>query len=40
MKIRSISRMRGEDADLKPLGFRAGTRDSVLADLAAIYRLG
>ncbi|MCY2952537.1 MAG: hypothetical protein NTU53_11250 [Planctomycetota bacterium] len=35
-----ISRMRGEDVDLKSLGFRTGTRDSVLADLAAIYRLG
>lgn len=35
-----ISRMRGEDVDLKSLGFRTDTRDSVLADLATIYRLG
>jgi len=32
--------MRGEDVDLKSLGFRTDTRDSVLADLATIYRLG
>ena len=35
-----ISRMRGEDVDLKSLGFRSGTRDSVLADLATFYHLG
>ncbi len=35
-----IARMRDEDVDLKSLGFRSGTRDTVLAELAAIYRLG
>jgi hypothetical protein len=35
-----IARMRGEDVDLKALGFRSGTRDDVLTELARVYRLG
>ena len=35
-----IVRMRGEDIDLKALGFRSGTRDEVLTELARVYRLG
>jgi hypothetical protein len=35
-----ISRMRGEDVDLKSVGIRTGTRESVLAELAMVYRLG
>jgi hypothetical protein len=32
-----ISRMRGEDVDLKSLGLRTGTRDGVLAEIAKVY---
>jgi hypothetical protein len=35
-----ISRMSGEDVDLKSLGLRTVTRDGVLAELAKVYRLG
>lgn len=35
-----IACMRGENVDLKTLGFRSGTRDSVLAELITMYRLG
>ncbi len=35
-----ITKMAGEELDLKSLGIRFGTRDSLLADLANIYRLG
>jgi hypothetical protein len=35
-----ITRMHGEDVDLKALGFRSGTRDDVLTELARVYRLG
>jgi hypothetical protein len=34
-----ISRMRGEDVDLKSLGLRTGTRDGILAEIASVYRL-
>ena len=34
-----ISRMRGEDVDLKSLGLRTGTRDGILAEIAGVYRL-
>ena len=34
-----ISRMRGEDVDLKSLGIRAGTRDDILAEISKVYRL-
>jgi hypothetical protein len=34
-----ISRMRGEDVDLKALGIRAGTRDGILAEIANAYGL-
>ena len=34
-----ISRMGGEDVDLKSLGLRTGTRDGILADIANVYRL-
>ena len=34
-----ISRMRGEDVDLKALGIRTGTRDDILAEIARVYRL-
>ena len=34
-----ISRMRGEDVDLKSLGLRTGTRDGILAEIAGLYRL-
>lgn len=38
--IRSfIARMRGEEVDLKAIGIRVGTRDSVLDELAKVYRL-
>ena len=32
-----ISRMRGEDIDLKSLGLRTGTRDGILAEIAGVY---
>jgi hypothetical protein len=32
-----ISRMRGEDVDLKSLGLRTGTRDGILAEIARVY---
>lgn len=35
-----ITRIRGENVDLKALGFRGGTRDSVLAELATMFHLG
>ena len=35
-----LTRMRVEDVDLKALGFRSGTRDNVLAELASSFRLG
>jgi hypothetical protein len=34
-----ISRMRGEDVDLKSLGLRTGTRDDILAEIARVYRV-
>lgn len=34
-----VARMRGEDIDLKALGFRSGTREDVLAELTRVYRL-
>ena len=34
-----ISRMRGEDVDLKSLGLRTGTRDGILAEIASVYHL-
>jgi hypothetical protein len=34
-----ISRMRGEDVDLKSLGLRTGTRDGILEEIASVYRL-
>jgi hypothetical protein len=34
-----ISRMRGEDVDLKSLGIRTGTRDGILAEISSVYRL-
>lgn len=34
-----ISRMRGEDVDLKSLGLRTGTRDGILAEIAKVYAL-
>lgn len=34
-----ISRMSGEDVDLKSLGLRTGTRDDVLGEIARVYRL-
>lgn len=34
-----ISRMRGEDVDLKSLGLRTGTRDGILTEIASVYRL-
>ncbi|MHB1022766.1 MAG: nucleotidyl transferase AbiEii/AbiGii toxin family protein [Acidobacteriaceae bacterium] len=34
-----ISRMSGEDVDLKSLGLRTGTRDDILAAIANVYRL-
>ena len=34
-----ISRMRGEDVDLKSLGLRTGTRDGILVEIAGVYRL-
>jgi hypothetical protein len=34
-----ISQMRGENVDLKSLGMRTGTRDSILAEIARGYRL-
>jgi hypothetical protein len=34
-----ISRMRGEDVDLKSLGLRTGTRDGILAEIARVYHL-
>jgi hypothetical protein len=34
-----ISRMRGEDVDLKSLGIRTSTREGVLAEIARVYRL-
>jgi hypothetical protein len=34
-----VSRMAGEEIDLKSLGFRSGTRDQVLKELSQIYRL-
>jgi hypothetical protein len=35
-----ITRMGSEEVDLKSLGFRTGTRETVLAALAEMYRLG
>ncbi len=35
-----IAQMRGEDIDLKALGFRKGTREDVLTELARVYHLG
>ncbi len=32
-----ISRMRGEDVDLKSLGLRTGTLDGILAEIAGVY---
>ena len=34
-----ISRMRVEEVDLKSLGLRTGTRDSILGEIARVYRL-
>ena len=34
-----ISRMRVEEVDLKSLGLRTGTRDSILEEIARVYRL-
>jgi hypothetical protein len=34
-----IARMKEEDVDLRSLGIRTSTRDTVLAGLAAVYRL-
>lgn len=34
-----VSRMRGENVDLKSLGLRTGTRNGILAELARVYRL-
>jgi hypothetical protein len=34
-----VSRMAGEEIDLKSLGFRSGTRDQILKELSQIYRL-
>ena len=34
-----ISRMHGEEVDLKSLGLRTGTRDGILAEIASVYRL-
>jgi hypothetical protein len=34
-----ISRMRGEDVDLKSLGLRTGTRDGILVEIAGVYCL-
>ena len=34
-----ISRMRGEDVDLKSLGLRTGTRDGILTEIARVYAL-
>ncbi len=35
-----IMRMRGEDVDLKALGFLGGMRNSVPAELTTMFRLG
>jgi hypothetical protein len=35
-----LARMSAEEVDLKALGIRGADRDKVLAELAAIYRLG
>ena len=32
-----VSRMRGEEIDLKSLGLRTGTRDGILAEIAKVY---
>ncbi len=32
--------MSGEEVDLKALGFRNGTRDDILAEVANVFRLG
>jgi hypothetical protein len=34
-----IAKMNGEDVDLKAIGIRGGTRDTVLAEIAVNYRL-
>jgi hypothetical protein len=34
-----ISRMRVEEVDLKSLGLSTGTRDSILEEIARVYRL-
>jgi len=34
-----VSRMSGEDVDLRSLGIRTGTRDDILAEIAKVYRL-
>jgi len=34
-----ISRIRAEEVDLKSLGLRTGTRDSILEEIARVYRL-
>lgn len=34
-----ISRMRGEEVDLRSLGIRTGTRDDILAEIAKVYRV-
>lgn len=34
-----LSRMRGEDIDLKSLGIRTGTRDDILAGISRAYRI-
>jgi hypothetical protein len=37
--VEFISRMRVEEADLKSLGLRTGTRDGILEEIARVYRL-
>lgn len=34
-----IARMRAEEIDLKSIGLRTGTRDSILAEIAGVFRL-
>lgn len=35
-----VARMRGEDIDLKALGFRSDTREDIMTDFVRVYRLG
>lgn len=34
-----VSRMHGEEVDLRSLGLRSGTRDGILAEIARVYRV-